>query len=354
MNHGNAVGLDYHTESVQVAVMDADGQLLGNRKCCNDWGAIRAAAEGYGAVGRVAIEACGGSADLAEELVQQAGWHVELAHPGYVARMKQTPDKSDFTDAQLLADLTRVGYLPKVWLAPQPVRELRALVRYRASLVEDGRRAKQRIGSILREQRVRNESGASRWTKRWLAWLTASAPLSEQGKWVVAQHLRRIERLKEDLAAVHERLKTLTADDPMVHRLLAEPGVGEVTAWTIRAEIGRFDRFNSGKQVSRFAGLTPRNASSGQRQADAGLIKAGNRLLRATLVQLSHRLIRNVPRWRQLATKMLAAGKPKSVIVAAVANRWLRRLYYAMAEATAPPGAASAESPGAETMARPA
>jgi len=51
-------------------------------------------------------------------------WHVELAHAGYVARMKQTPDKSDWTDAKLLADLTRAGYIPRVWLAPQYIRNV--------------------------------------------------------------------------------------------------------------------------------------------------------------------------------------------------------------------------------------
>jgi hypothetical protein len=57
-----------------------------------------------------------------------------VAHPGYVARMKQSPDKSDFSDARLLADLPPVGYLPKVWLAPECVRELRRLLRYREQL----------------------------------------------------------------------------------------------------------------------------------------------------------------------------------------------------------------------------
>ena len=33
-----------------------------------------------------AVESCSGAANLAEELVQRAGWSVALAHPGYVAR----------------------------------------------------------------------------------------------------------------------------------------------------------------------------------------------------------------------------------------------------------------------------
>lgn len=52
-------------------------------------------------------------ADLAQELVDRAGWRVELAHPGYVERMKRSPDKSDYSDSRMLADLTRVGYLPR-------------------------------------------------------------------------------------------------------------------------------------------------------------------------------------------------------------------------------------------------
>jgi hypothetical protein len=44
----------------------------------------------------------------------------------------------------------------------------------------------------------------------------------------------------------------------------------------VRAEVGRFDRFRSGKQRARFCGLTPCNRSSGDKQAAAGLIPAAN------------------------------------------------------------------------------
>lgn len=78
------------------------------------------------------------------------------------------------------------------------------------------------------------------------------------------------------------------------------------------------------------ARMSPRNASSGQRQADAGLIKAGNSQLRAVLIQAAHRLILHHPRWAELAGQLREAGKPTNVIVAAVANRWIRWLYHQM------------------------
>jgi transposase len=327
MMNGNAIGLDYHADSVQVAIMSADGRLLANRMCRNDWRAIQQEAQRHGPVVRVAIEACCGAADLAEELVQRAGWHVELAHPGYVARMKQTPDKTDFTDAQLLADLTRVGYLPKVWLAPQHIRQLRALVRYRAGLVDEKRRNKQQLRAVMRQERVFNQSGATPWCKRWSVWVKDHAPLSAQGRWIVGQHFRRIAVLDQDIRIVEQRLREFTRDDRIVQRLQEHAGIGPVTAWVMRAEIGRFDRFNNGKQLARFCGLSPRNASSGKRQADAGLIKAGSSLLRATIIQGAHVLKRREAHWLNLAQRMKQAGKPGSVIAAAVANRWMRRLH---------------------------
>ena len=108
------VGVDYHQKSVQVCVVDVEGNVQMNRKLPSTVEAILSAVGQGSDVRGVAIEACCGAADLAEKLVQRAGWSVSLAHPGYVARMKQNRDKTDFGDARVLADLLRVGYLPKV------------------------------------------------------------------------------------------------------------------------------------------------------------------------------------------------------------------------------------------------
>lgn len=323
------VGLDYHSNTVQVCILDRKGKVLVNRPCKNDWKSITAIVAKHGTRPVAAIEACTGSADLADELVGKAGWHVDLAHPGYVARLKQSPDKTDFSDARMLADLERVGYLPKVWLAPQEVRELRRLVRYRQQLVDECRSSKQRVGALLREGRV-VQPRAAPWTVTWLGWLRTTEGLTEQTRWVVDRQLARLVWLKQEIAAVQSRLARLTADDPLVKRLLAMKGIGPVTAATIRAEIGRFDRFRSGKQLARFCGLSPRNASSGQRQADAGLIKAGNPQLRTVLIEAAHRLMRYEERWAMLNASMRARGKPGSVVAAAVANRWVRWLYHQM------------------------
>ncbi len=321
------VGLDYHKDSVRVCVEGVDGQVLGNRGCANDVQRVLNYAEGFGCVQGAAIESCEGAADFAEELIAKGGWKVHLAHPGYVRRLRQNPDKTDHSDARLLADLQRVGYVPRVWLAPQSVRELRRLVRYRRQLVNERRAIKLRIRSLLREHRRQCE--APRWGKAWFSWMR-NVVLPDSSRWILDRHLGRLEQLNADIVEVEKNLESKTHDDFVVQKLLTLTGVGPVTAWVLRAEVGRFDRFRSGKQLARFCGLTPRNVSSGARQADAGLIQACNRDLRSVLIEAGHRLKRYDKRWSALADRLRQAGKPGSVIAAAGANRWMRWLYHEM------------------------
>ena len=323
------VGLDYHQAGVQVCAMTRDGKIVLNTRSENDVREICRRVSAVGNVGRAAIESCSGAANLAEELVSQAGWSVDLAHPGYVARMKQSPDKTDFSDARMLADLVRVGYLPRVWLAPAPIRDLRQLVRYRQQLIDDRRNVKLRVRALLREQRI-SFASARPWTQPWMSWLRQTDDPSPQGRWILDRHLRRLELLDAEVLEAEARLEAVTQDDAVIQRLSSLPGIGPVTAWTLRAEIGRFDRFRTGKQLSRFCGLSPRNASSGERQADSGLIRAANGQLRATLIQAAHRLVRHDRRWSALGGKMQEAGKPRTVVVAAIANRWVRWLFHQM------------------------
>jgi transposase len=322
------VGVDYHQDFVQVCVLDEEGQVLRNGRVDNDWRKIKAALPANATV-HAAVEACCGAADLADELVERAGWSVSLAHPGFVARMKQNPDKTDYSDARLLADLMRVGYLPKVWLAPAELRELRRLVRYRQQKANERRNVKLRIRSLLRDHRIQNLDG-SPWTRKWLQSLAALDQLGPDSAWILQQHLEHLDRLNREIRHIEQRLEARVANDAVVRKLREQKGIGLITAATMRAEIGRFDRFRSGKQLARFCGLTPRNCSSGNKQADAGLIQAGNPQLRAVIVEAVHRIMHHDPRWMKLAHQLKRRGKHTCVVVAAVANRYVRWLYYQM------------------------
>jgi transposase len=323
------VGLDYHSDTIRVCVMDVDGETLVNRNVENHPAAVVDLVRVNGGLVRgVAIEACCGAANFAAALSEMTEWTVRMAHPSGVNSMKKGPDKTDHTDAWHLANLLRVGYLPEVWLADETTRQLRRLVRFRAGVVAHKKDIKLRILSLLREERVNAPREMSTWSKPWGEWIKSVA-LGAQSRWVLDQELRRLEQAEQDLKSVDQQLEQATQDDPVVSLLKEQPGVGTVTAVTMRAVIGRFDRFRTGKQLSKYCGLSPCNASSGGRQSDAGLIESGNDILRALLIQLAKRIPRHHPHWKQLHTK-LRMTKGANVASAAIANRWLRKLYHEM------------------------
>jgi transposase len=328
------VGLDYHQDSIQVCVLNQQGQVLLNRSAANDYQELGRIVQPLGVVSRVGIEACCGAADLGEQLVQRLGWNVSLGHPAYIAKIKSSPDKSDFSDSRLIADLTRVGYLPRVWLAPANIRELRQLVNHRQRLVDRGRALKLQIGAVLREQRVKiDQDRGSRWSKAWTASTRDNQRLSKHARWIVNDLLDDLKYTDGKIAKTEQQLREATEGDKVIEKLMEQPGIGEVTAWVLRAYVGTFDRFKTAKQLARYCGMSPCNASSGRKVADAGLIDGCNKLLRLTVVQAAHRLIRTIDRWSKLADSMRSRGKPACVIVGAVGNRWLRTLHHAMKEA---------------------
>lgn len=325
------VGLDYHNASIQVCVLDREGLVLGNGSVGNSVGEIYDYIERV-APGRlvkaVGVEACCGSSNLVEEL-RRVGMTANLSHAGVCAKMKQSPDKTDFSDARLQADLTRVGYLPIVWTPPEAVRDLRQLTRYRQQMTDERRRVKLRIRAMLRQERINPpQDVGNAWTKPWMKWLKTTTQLLPHSRWVMDCHLLNLEHLQTQVESIDTRLEEVTKDDELVKKLRSQKGVGLVTAVTMRAEIGDFGRFRCGKQLARYCAITPKNASSGKKQADGGLIRAGNLHLRTLLIETAHRLARYVPYWKAMKERLQAKGKPGSLVAAAIANRWVRRLYW--------------------------
>jgi transposase len=323
------VGLDYHSDSIRVCVMTPEGDELFNRSVSNSVGEVMEAVTsvaGAVVVHGVALEACTGSAEFAARLSEATQWPVRLAHAAAVHRLKQGPDKTDCGDAWHLANLLRVNYLPEVWLADATTRQLRHMIRYRQSVMADAKDIKLRIRSLLKEDCVAETCHQQAWTKSWLKWLR-EASLPEQSRWIVDEYLSLLTTLEGRIVEVDARLESLTKEDATVQKLLEQSGVGLVTALLLRAVVGRFDRFRNGKQLARYCGVTPCNASSGKRTADSGLVQAGHDDLRAALIQLAKRLPRHEPRWREFKERM-GKRKAANVVSAAIANRWVRRLYH--------------------------
>jgi hypothetical protein len=161
-------------------------------------------------------------------------------------------------DAATLAQLLRADLLPEAWIAPPATRDLRAVLRHRASLVRLSTSCKNRIHAVLADRGIPDHS--SLWTGPGRAWL-ADLELPATPRGIIPDCCGLLDALATPIARLEREITTLAKPDPRVQALMALPGVGKLTAMTLVAEIGDIARFPTARKLCAWAGLTRRCAT---------------------------------------------------------------------------------------------
>jgi transposase len=247
------VGMDVHRKRSQVALLDEHGAQLLNRNLPND------PAELVPILGRlapgtpVAFEAAYGWGWLAD-LLEELDLELHLVHPSRCKAIASARLKDDKVDARTLAHLLRADLLPEAWIAPQTVRDQRALLRHRAALVRVGTALKNRVHAVLADRGVRVHQRL--WSKAGRAWL-AGLDLPPAPRVVIDDCLAVIDQVTPIVTRLERDLLAHARPDPRVQALMALPGIGRITAMTLVAEVGDVARFPSARKLCAWAGLTP-------------------------------------------------------------------------------------------------
>jgi transposase len=124
------VGMDVHRKRSQVAVVDDAGVPQGNRNVPNDPAKLVPILGTLPPGTPVAFEAAYGWGWLVD-LLDDLGLEPHLVHPSRCKAIAAARLTNDKVDAATLAQLLRADLLPEAWIAPQQVRDLRALLRHR-------------------------------------------------------------------------------------------------------------------------------------------------------------------------------------------------------------------------------
>ncbi len=128
------VGIDVHRKRSQVAVVTEDGTVQLNKNVVNGSEPMLRLIGDLPSGTPVAFEAAFGWSWLAD-LLEDYGFDAHLVHPLRCKAIASARLKNDKVDAAILAQLLRADLLPEAWIAPAKVRQLRALLRHRISLV---------------------------------------------------------------------------------------------------------------------------------------------------------------------------------------------------------------------------
>lgn len=284
--------------------------------------------------------------------------------------MKAVPGrKTDVKDAEWIAELCQHGLLRASYIPDKDQRELRELVRYRKSLIEDRGRELNRLQKMLEGANIKlsgtikdmnGKSGRNilnrlvkgekideavydaMYANNEIAHNlkgTKEQIIADLNGFLTALQRKMMKELLAHLDELDIHIKNLDEDiehymDPdekvAVKAICAIPGVSDVSAEAIISVIGTdMSRFPSDRHISKWAGLCPGNNETAQKRK-SGKTTKGNKVLRTTLVNCAHSAVKVKDSYFHAQFARLRARRGDKRAYVAVAHSMLIAIYHVL------------------------
>jgi len=259
--------------------------------------------------------------------------------------VEQRQHKNDDRDADDIVEKLR-GHvlagnrLPTVWVPDPQTRDDRELIRTRMELVDKQTKIKSQVQMLLKRYGMEKPAGlGAGWTLAYRGWLKAlsesESPLGWGSRQSLTSLLRQLSFIEEEITRIEKPLEQLANEPrhkPIIEELMQECGVGLMTAMVYRTEIGYAGRFSRGRQVGKFAGLTPTSHESGQQKDRKGHIsRQGPPRLRKMLCQASWVHVLHDAEARRIYQELVSRNpKKKKIALVAIMRRLAVRLWHRM------------------------
>jgi transposase len=273
-----------------VTVLEVDGQEIEQRKLSMDPITLRAYFGKISQPAKVAVEATFNWYYFLN-VIEPLGLELHLVHPQKTKAIASARIKHDKLDSRILARLLHSGFIAEAWIAPQRVRELRQLVRFRTRTVRWATRAKNGVHGVLNRQGIASPVD-SLFGPKGRAFLE-EVKLKELDRWEVDDQLERLDLLEQQMRELDQEIRQRGRGNAVAQALEEIPGIGPFIALLLVAEIGELSRFPTAKHLVSYLGLAPSLYASGERRWTGQITKQGSSLLRWALVQAAHTAARS-------------------------------------------------------------
>jgi len=257
-----------------------------------------------------------------------------LLHAKKLKSIIESQDKCDSHDADEMAYLTHVGYIPRSYIASAAVRQLRRFLRARVRLSKSVASLKNQIQAIVNantfyHQRPKNFKDL--FSKRGLKYLKElSLPTQEQ--FLVDELLKQISQLEHLKQRFDEHLKTLPINSKELFFLQSVPAMnGHLLKYIVLAEIDNIHRFKNSDALVAYAGLCSKDKSSGEKLRKGHLRTDCNEFLKWALIEAVTAAIRRDKGLRNYYREVKQRLDSSSARVA-TARKLLRSIYHVLKE----------------------
>jgi transposase len=260
---------------------------------------------------------------------------IDIADATELANRRGKRRKTDRNDALDVARRLARGECPLGFIAEPELMQLRKLGRHWRCLSRLLSRTKHSMKSMLNAANLRGPKFDGAAAQRWLLANRDLLGAVQQDAFAdFIDILNLVERQRERLRRQMIFASRSGKYAPAITRLMTVPGIAEIWALVIAAEIGPFERFPNADALEFWAGLTADMKESAGRTQSGHITKAGSVTLRWALGKAAVTLCQSDARQETIRQRLIARlGKPKANV--AMARRLLRILYAMMRDAKA-------------------
>lgn len=293
--YSTAFGMDVHLRSTTVCALDAEtGEAVTRRFRGNPWGEVAEWMSGFPGPSLAAYES--GYLGFAPQR-ELSGLGVDCV----VAAVSKVPrsaadlsSKNDRNDAARMAKAILSHDISPVWVPSPEIEGLRDLAGAHDAATARLAAAKQRLLAFLARRGYvyggTTPAGNPRryWTYDFLRWLDKVRPADDGGIRALAALRNEVEAAAETRDDLLAEYRAAVAAGPLsaeVEALQSIKGCGFALAAAFASEVGDFSRFRSGRQVTAYFGLAPKQRSSADSVRLGGISGAGNALVRKLAVE---------------------------------------------------------------------
>jgi transposase len=275
----------------------------------------------------VVVEATGSVWDI-YDIVAPLVSKTVVANAHKVRQIAEARVKTDKEDIKRLITLLIADIVPEVWVPPQPVRELRALISFRWRLTKQLTMSKNRLHSVVQRFNLQPPEGGLLAEKNRAWW--EQQIFSDLTAFQIERDLEIVAHLAAQKAVLDQKLAELSNTEPWaadVVFLLQIPGFGLIFSLVVLSAIGDIRRFAHPKKLVGYAGLGAGVHASGEKHQDKSITKAGRKELRWALVEAAWVAVRSDPYWKAQFQR-LEKRMPRNKAIVAIARRLLVSIWH--------------------------
>jgi len=310
----NFIGMDIHKQFTVAVVKDEQGNELAKEKFENNKENFSDFLKIFPKENtKIVMESCC-VWEYIFEILEKMEYDVKLSNPSKTKAIAYARIKTDSVDASTLADLLRANLIGRKLYSSKKIRRLREIVRERKTFVKQSTQLKNKIHSMLIRRGIKLPTATL--GKKALKLISEMVDEND----IIEHYTNLLWYNKQELNFIEDKIKKIAEENQEANLLMTIPGIAEIRAMEIIAEIGEINRFPTADKLCSYAGLVPSIKQSGNTLRFGKLIKQSSKFLKNAFVEASWISIRK-DNPLQAFYKKLAKTKGKQKAICATARK---------------------------------